>query len=78
MDPIDILTNPPLEEYKYSLEYPIDLDAIINSRKRPVNPNTGASVDYKGHGEAPDVVVGYGATAMPFVGAEGSPRLPLP
>jgi hypothetical protein len=78
VNPVDLVTDPPLEEQRYSLEYPVDLDALINSRKRPVNPNTGASVDYKGDGEAPNMIVSYGAVAMPFAGEERAPRIPLP
>ncbi|WP_153394582.1 hypothetical protein [Ornithinicoccus halotolerans] len=73
--PGDLVTDPPPESATWSLEQPIDLDALLMSRKRPINPKSVAN--YGDGASVAGVLAVEDAPASPLLASkDGSVRLP--
>ena len=73
LKPHDLVIDPPQESLDGTFAHPVDLEAILMSRKRPVNPKTSGA-----KGTEPAAVIAVeGVVPLPLVtGENGSVRLP--
>lgn len=71
----DGVTDPPPEALEWSLEHPIDLQALAMARKRPVNPKVGAILR-GATGPTAVLAVANASPLPPVAGENGTVRLP--